>query len=415
MAEVPDPHRQLRCLWLTRDYPYPAHAGDLIYSGCLVQSLAEAGADLTVFCSDRPGAHETLEDGQGLIRWKVVAGRLRRPISSLFSTLPNVPHRRATPTTISALSELLRDGVWDVVVFDHLGTGWALSLLKKIFPTPRQRPMLVYASQNHEETARFRMAGNYRKNLFVRAALYLDAVKASRLERALVEAADLVTTTTSEDRLLFARSHPETQYLVLTPGYKRNVVRARRITRSSRRRAVVLGSFDWLAKQMDLLEFLEVADSMFAAAGAELYVVGRAPEPFLAAIRGRFRATTFTGAVEDTSPHLDGARIGIVAERTGHGFKLKVLDYVFNRVPVAAVDESVSGMGMPLIPGESILTYPDMLALSHGVLGALDDVERLNRLQQNAFVRCLGQFDWQSRGLRLLSEMSRLAAARLRP
>ena len=412
MAEERDPARRLRFLWVTRDYPYPANAGDLIYSAGLAQSLAQAGGDLTVLCSERHGGGATPTDALGLIRWNFVSGELRSPQSSLFSMLPNVAHRRATRAAVLALRALLRDEVWDVVVLDHLGTAWALRVVEEVFPNARQRPVLVYASQNHEETARFRMARNYRGNLLVRAALYVDAVKAARLERSLVEAADLVTTTTSEDHLMFSRVHPEKQYTVLTPGYSGNVVRARQITSSIPRRAVVLGSFEWLAKQMDLLEFLNAADAMFAAAGAELHVVGRAPESFLGAIRGRFRATKFTGAVEDTSQHLDSARVGIVPERTGHGFKLKVLDYVFNRVPVAAVEDGVSGMGVPLIRGESILTYPDMLALSRGVIGILNDLERLNHLQQSAFSRCLGEFDWQSRGVRLFREINALVTAR---
>src|SRR5207245_10440515 len=134
-----------------------------------------------------------------------------------------------------------------------------------------------------------------------------------------------------------------------------------------------------LVKQIDLQEFLDVADPMFAEAGAELQVIGRAPEPFLAQLRRRLRATTLTGAVQDISGYLDGARIGIVPERTGHGFKHKVLDYVFNRIPVAALQNSVTGM--PLVPNESILVYQDMEALCRGVLSYLDDVERLHQLQ----------------------------------
>ena len=105
---------------------------------------------------------------------------------------------------------------------------------------------------------------------------------------------------------------------------------------------------------------------------------------------------------------LNGARIGIVPERTGHGFKHKVLDYVFNRIPVAAIENSVSGM--PLAAGESILVYPNMVALCTGVLALLDDVERLNRLQESAFKRCSGRFEWQSRGRDLLGEVERLMA-----
>ena len=44
-------------------------------------------------------------------------------------------------------------------------------------------------------------------------------------------------------------------------------------------------------------------------------------------------ATQFTGTVPDVTRYMDEARIAIVPERNGGGFKLKVLEYVFNRIP----------------------------------------------------------------------------------
>ena len=45
----------MRCLWVTRQIPIPADSGELIYSKGLIESLARAGADLTVLCRARGG------------------------------------------------------------------------------------------------------------------------------------------------------------------------------------------------------------------------------------------------------------------------------------------------------------------------------------------------------------------------
>ena len=58
---------------------------------------------------------------------------------------------------------------------------------------------------------------------------------------------------------------------------------------------------------------------------------------------------------------------------------------------------------MPLRPGESLMTYPDMRSLAAGVAEALDDLPLLNRLQDGAFAACAGSFDWATRGRRLLA------------
>jgi len=93
-----------------------------------------------------------------------------------------------------------------------------------------------------------------------------------------------------------------------------------------------------------------------------------------------------------------------VPERNGGGFKLKVLEYVFNRIPVFALSGSFAGV--PLIHNDSVMLFPDHAALAHGVLEAIDDVERLNRLQERAYAACRGRFDWASRGRQILSAIT---------
>src|SRR5262249_7256398 len=115
-------------------------------------------------------------------------------------------------------------------------------------------------------------------------------------------------------------------------------------------------------------------------------------------------ATCFTGTVPDIEPYLDQARIAIVPERNGGGFKLKVLEYVFNRVPVFALNGSFAGV--PLLHDESAMLYRDHAALARGVLEAIDDVGRLNRMQEQAFAACSGRFDWLSRGQQLVAAVA---------
>ena len=45
-------------------------------------------------------------------------------------------------------------------------------------------------------------------------------------------------------------------------------------------------------------------------------------------------------------------------------------------------------------------------ALAHGVLEAINDVERLNRLQERAWTACADSFDWASRGHQIVSAIA---------
>ena len=301
------------------------------------------------------------------------------------------------------LDKLLKRGGWDAIVFDGISAGWALPRVLGHYAGRQDRPRLIYISHNHEESLRTQIAES--QPLFLkRQAVRLDALKVSRLERELVDAADFVTAITHDDLKLYQLRRRDKPMGVLTPGYCGRRLVQRRISRTLPRRAVIVGSFDWIAKRMNLAEFVEVADPLFADAGAELLAVGSADEAFLEQLRQKTVATRFTGTVPDIEPYLDEARIAIVPERNGGGFKLKVLEYVFNRVPVFALTGSFASV--PLHHNDSVMLYPDHAALAHGVLEAIDDVERLNRLQERAFLACNGRFDWSSRGRQIVSAIA---------
>ncbi len=385
----------MRCLWIGRDCPYPADSGDVIYSSRLLESFRDAGADVAVLCRARDGVPAPeLPSG---IEWRVVDSKVRRGVGSLLTRSPNITHRHNTTSMRLALANAL-DEPWDVLLLDHIGSAWALPQLRGHLARGGATK-LVYLSQNHEASTRTLVARNAPGNPISRAVLRYDARKAAAVERTIVEDADLVTTVTDEDRALFRAESPATPIIVLPPGYLDRVVDERVLTAALPRRAVIVGSFDWVAKRNNLEELLAVADTRFAAAGIELVVVGRGPEPWLDGLRRAMTATRFTGFVDSVTEHLDEARVGIVAERSGGGFKLKALHYVFNRVPICALEGSLGGM--PLVPGESTLEWSTPEALTDGVIAAIDDLDRLNAVQARAFDACRGRFDWSTRGREL--------------
>jgi glycosyltransferase involved in cell wall biosynthesis len=390
----------VRCLWLTLADPEPRHNGQYVYSGGLIDSVAATGSEVEVLGMRRRESPPRRNDGDQTVVWWLPGDPLDQMQSrwgSLASTLPHTAYRCRTPPIRRKLHQLLERGGWDAIVFDGISVGWALGPVREFYASRADRPRLIYISHNHEESLRHQIADS-QHDFFRRQAVRLDAVKVSRLERALVDEVDYVTAITPEDLKLYRNRRAGKPMGVVTPGYRGRRLAQRRLTPELPRRAVIVGSFDWIAKRMNLEEIVEVADPLFAAAGAELMAVGSGDERFLERLRQRTRACTFTGTVPDVTRYLDEARIAIVPERNGGGFKLKVLEYVFNRTPVFALRGSFAGV--PLVHDDSVMLYDDHDALARGVLETID---RLNRLQERAFAACRDRFDWSSRGDQILS------------
>jgi len=396
----PAPVTPPRCLWLTLADPEPRYNGQFLYSGGLIDALAASGAEVEVLGLSRVESPRRDGDREDNIAWRLAESQVLSHWGSLRSALPHTAYRCATPGMYRKLDDLLARDDWDGIVFDGISVGWALGPVLRRFPDPRQRPRLIYVSHNHEESLRASIADNQQRFL-KRQAIRLDAYKVARVERQLVDHVDLVTAITADDLDLYRRRRPDGAMTVLTPGYGGRRVPRRQITNAVPRRAVIIGSFDWIAKRMNLEEFVTAADGLFAQAGAELQVIGSAEESFLQSQRRRVKATVFTGTVPEVTSYMDQARIAIVPERSGGGFKLKVLEYVFNRMPIFGLEGSVAGV--PLRHGDSIMLYPDHDALARGILAALDDLDLLNRLHESAYAACRDVFDWSRRG-RVLHE-----------
>jgi len=407
--------RALQCLWLTRMDPVPSDAGDLTYSFHLLSSLRDAGAQVTVLAMRRTG-DSARSANEGGIEWVFVplkkggdiGGRLA--VQSLFSRLPNVATQYNTASFRRALrAQMAKD--WDTIVIDHLGMGWVWSAVEA-YRVRKSDIVSVFIAHQCEGEVRRGMASNFRGNIVRKIGLGIDAVKAGRLERKLVRQSDLVSAITEEDLHCFGALD---KTILLTPGYAGLRVACCKINNTTPRRALILGNAIWLAKQMNLIEFITAADELFHERQIELWVVGKVPNRFQA--RNRFRATRFLGYVKDLGPIFRGVRIGIVAERTGGGFKLKTLDYIFNRVPIAAIRGGIAGL--PLTPGLHYLSFESMWELARGVAAVIDDTERLNSLQQTAYEKCNTAFDWSDRGRTLCNAIqqavNRQRAARASP
>jgi glycosyltransferase involved in cell wall biosynthesis len=391
----------MKCLWIAREIPFPADSGDRIYTAQLSQSFAHANGELTfIGIADQ---HTKAAPNGSAMQWKSVDGGRYGTARSLLSTMPLVAAMHATERYRAELRTLYAQQ-WDAIVFDHYASGWALrEFMRTSSAHAARRPRLAYVAHNHEEKVLRAVAADSDAGLIKRAGFWQNYFKVKAMERHMVDTVDVVTAITAEDAAAFTAQSPGVKTLVLTPGYNGRVAEGRNIDASGPRHVIMVGSFRWAAKQDNLRQFLRIADGIFAKAGIVFDVVGDMPASLRKELEPGLKATVLHGFVDDPAPIYDKARIALVPEAIGGGFKLKFLDYIFQRLPVATLSDAVAGL-----PGElreQMIQSPDHASLAHAVVARIDDVAALETMQNTAFERARSLFRWSDRGQALLNAL----------
>jgi hypothetical protein len=315
---------------------------------------------------------------------------------ALLSSWPLVAAVHATAAYKARLDELFAQP-WDAIVFDHYASGWALQrfLVTRQGRSP-QRPRIAYLAHNHEERVLRAIAAGSDASLVRRLGFWQNWVKVRAMERFMVNQVDVVTAITQEDADSFAAQRPGLRTIVLTPGYNGAVTPMRQVNAQTPRHVIMVGSFQWAAKQENLRQFLRIADPIFARNNIVFDVVGSVPEGLRAELTPHLTATVLHGFVEDPGPLFEGARIALVPEAIGGGFKLKFLDYLFRRMPVATLIDAVAGL--PAALRAEMIQSQTLAELADAVVDKIDQVEYLDGLQQRAFAVAGSLFQWRDRG-----------------
>jgi len=367
----------------------PANAGDAVYSRGVIQSLAPH-ANLTVLCADG-GATPPADDG---IVWCVAGQPRGGQAGSVVSRWPLLAWKGATPEYHAQLDRLLQKN-WHAIVLDNLGTVHALPKLldyRKRHPGTR----LVYVSHEYEYAIRRGKYGAYNMGLGKKLAAQLDLRKVRQSEERLLRETALVTVINPGDLAPFRRIAPDQRYVDLTPGYDGPVTAARTIGPDVPRRVLLLGGRKSQQKRQILLDWMRVAYGPLTAAGVEIVIAGDMDEDLRSNLINTWPKAVVLGFVDDLAGLIASARIGLIADTVGGGFKLRLLSHVFQRLPIVGLDDAVDGL--PTGSGRGYLVARDLDSLTRLVLAVIDDTDRLDALQNAAFDDCCAKFSWGTRG-----------------
>ncbi len=368
-----------RWLWISAEVSNEPTTGLLVYSFRLSRALADR-VDITMV-GIGPASTSRPE-----LTVKPVPGSLRGGAASLFSTLPNLSFACATPEMRAAVQAELDHGGWDAIVIDHLQTAWVCEMLA-------DGPPVIFITHNHETSMRRAVASEVPLWTPKGLPLRLDARKAGRLEHKALEDATVITSITEADQEKFRAAAPSKRHVLVKPGWSGDIPEQVTPLADRPRRVGIIGSFEWHVKQENLHRFVRDAGPALDSAGIELAIAGTVPEDLAERLQQACPAVTIVGWVASVEEFLGGCRIGVVAEPLGGGFKLKSLDYVALRVPIAATTGSLEGL--PLVGGESMIESDTELKLGAAIVDWIDRPAELEELAKAAISCCSPTLRWE--------------------
>ncbi len=387
----------MKVLWLSGHHFEPATMGLFTYPRGVARSLADSGAEISFIGHERDEVPRPCDPA-----WTLLGPAFRHTVRGQLTKYPFMIAEIYNTEAQEAIVPLVRRAEPDIILFDHLRSAGPVDLLKDVAP-------MVYLSHNHESSVKQSTLDN-NPALHHKIAFTLDLKKLRKAEQTLCDNAALVTAISSTDLDSYARHNnvePE-RLMLMPPAYRGVRLEDRTISSTTRRRVVIVNNLVWGVKRRNMHELLRVTAKPLHDAGIELSIVGGDNE-INKPTAEMFPTVSFPGYVPDLQAYLNDSRMAVMFEPEGGGLKMKVLDYVFNRVPIVGLPSAMAGV--PVEPNTDYLPAPRAQDVAEQILATIDDIERLNKLHDAAFDACRTSFVPETTGAALFERLDQIVKA----
>jgi glycosyltransferase involved in cell wall biosynthesis len=325
------------------------------------------------------------------------ANRLR---DLLFSPLPDLAHRLASPAFNARLQALLQSQTFDAMFIEGLE-------LAPFLITNYQLPITVFDAHNCETLLQRRAYQTDLRNLRRwPAALYslLQSRKLARFEAEVCRRARHVTCVSAEDAAALSALAPTLSPALggVNPLVIPNGIFLSDYTQpaganhppNQPTRLVFTGKMDY---RPNIDAVIWIANSVFPLIrrqipDAEFVIVGQKPTKAVWELKNT-TGIVITGAVEDARPYIGGATVYVAPLRMGGGTRFKLLEAMALRRPI--VSTTLGAEGFAAQNGRELCLADTAADFAGAVVALLRDPAQRQALGEagHEFVK---QYDWEA-------------------
>jgi polysaccharide biosynthesis protein PslH len=344
----------MRILWVKIGGLWPANSGGRLRSYHILEQLSQQH-EVTVVTTRRPDEDPAVLEAQ-LPRCERILqvahsapkhgtpGFVRALALSWFSALPVDLYKYRIPELRRAVTQLLRDGNFDLCIADFL-TG--------LPNTPATSVPVVLFTHNVEHMIWQRLCAN-ESNPLKRLLLAIEWRKMRRYERQACTRADITLTVSETDRQLFRKLAPAGNIHAIPTGVDVDYFKPAPREDEQPLELVFSGSMDWFPNEDAMLWFMESILPLLRKQqpGITVTIVGRNPSAKLQRVALGCDVQV-TGTVDDVRPSVHRASVYLVPLRVGGGTRLKIFEAL--AMGKAIVSTAVGAEGLPLEDGKHLV------------------------------------------------------------
>lgn len=367
-----------RVLFITYGNPEKASKGDDLYSWNIINSIGHCN---DIYLHVISYFEDAKDKSQNYYKLKEVVNKLtyvpfvyKNILAIGLSKYPAMIANRKTPEMISKVKDILKEEKYDAIIVNMFRLSYLIDHIKRFDGTK------IFISHN-VETQLSESTYKYQGNLLKRFAYYLDYLKTKYYEKRYLSQFDVVTTICDVDKELFKSIIPYKRIEVLPPVI--DLSKQGIVTDKVENKFIICGTFHWEPKYMNLKLLLAAKNiDAFEKHNMDLMVVGRAFKKDVDYVNSHFPGIMMTGLVDSVLPFYEKARIAIVPELIGGGFKLKIAEAVQYHKPIVAIKGSVTDKMM--IPGIHFIEAATFEELIDKAIQLMENKKMQEYLVQNA-------------------------------
>jgi glycosyltransferase involved in cell wall biosynthesis len=399
----------MKILWVKAGGLIPADTGGKIRSFNLLRQLAAQHlvTFFSFYAAHEKDRHSELND----IFDRAICIPLRLPepksrgeawnyLLGLFSAQPYNIAKFCRPDVRHALSQLLKQETYDLIVCDFL-------VAAAVIPWQLATPKVLFT--HNVEAAIWRRHFEIASNLPWKAVSWLEWRRMDLAERRYLRFADHVLAVSETDRNWFSQILHERKISVIPTGVDVDYFRPTRDTETANS-LVFTGSMDWLPNEDAMIYFIRSILPLIRneCPAVTLEIAGRNPSGKLKTLTERDKKIQITGWVDDIRGPLARGAVCIVPLRIGGGTRLKIFEAM--AMGKAVLSTSIGAEGLPVRGGENIILSDTPADFASSVVSLLVNAKERRRLGDAARKLVEDYHSWQRVGRTFVETLERVVA-----